>query len=345
MRLRSLCRCLCRPRPSLHLCRRLRQRRDRNSDVREEFPPRRLPCAKDQSCLETSVPAKTVCDGNNFDVTSCNPCIDTEVPCTCKDDGSCTINYLPLDTCCDSPSITGPCEVGKCIIKADATEDEVTCYADPGTACYKDDNPTCENAGVCDESGTCEPLGCVYPPPPSPPPPPPSPSPPPPSPSPPPPSPPPPPVDQCTEANFGNPCDLTSEKTGICCIKLDQEPFEEPFEYECVDENFCPCGTCLRKVGQDSYGTNTAYCTNDAAASVSCDKSCLSCVNGYGGPDGSPPPPLFTGSACSNANSCSSFEPNPPQGSVNSLCPQTQICVACKAEQNSQEQGCLASPA
>ena len=186
MRLRSLCRCLCRPRPSLHLCRRLRQSRHRNSDVRHQLPPPRYGCDAqiNRCCLETSVPAKTVCDGNNFDVTSCNPCIDTEVPCTCKDDGSCTINYLPLDTCCDSPSITGPCEVGKCLIKADATEDEVTCeaaYADPGTACYKDDNPTCENAGVCDESGTCEPLGCVYPPPPSPPPPPPSPSPPPPS--------------------------------------------------------------------------------------------------------------------------------------------------------------------
>ena len=290
--------------------------------------------------MDPSDPAKTVCDGM---VTPCNPCIDTDVPCTCNPDASCSINYLPLDTCCDSPSITGPCEVGKCLTSH--ADGDVTCEAvnaEPGTACFFDGHPpgpTCDNAGQCTAEGICDPLGCVDPPPP---PPPPSPSPPPSFPSPPPsypsPSPPPPPGNQCTEADFGNSCDLPGGGTGICCVKLD--PFQEPFEYECVDEKFCPCGTCTRTQGQRSFGTNTAYCTNDAAASESCDDSCISCSNGNGGFNGSPPPPLFTASACNNANSCSSFVPDVQQGSVNSLCPQSQICVACKPIQNSQGQGC-----
>jgi len=145
--------------------------------------------------LNPSVPAKTVCDGM---VTPCNPCIDTDVPCTCNPDASCSINHLPLDTCCDSPSITGPCKVGKCLTSH--ADGDVTCEAvnaEPDTACFFDGyppGPTCDNAGQCTAEGICDPLGCVDPPPPPPPPspsPPPSPTSPPPSyPSPPPPPPP-----------------------------------------------------------------------------------------------------------------------------------------------------------
>ena len=130
--------------------------------------------------------------------------------------------------------------------------------------------------------------------------------------------------------------------SGICCFDLDDYPLKK-----CVDENFCPCGICLRAKGQDLYGTNTAYCTNDAAASESCDKSCGSCSSGNGiGLEPVPVPlisnpPSFTGDACSNANSCTSFLPDLPPGvNPNSLCPQSQICVACKPEATSGGQGC-----
>ena len=143
--------------------------------------------------------------------------------------------------------------------------------------------------------------------------------------------------DSCTDE-----CGCAS---GICCFDLASIP-SNPSK-KCVDEKFCPCGICLITSGKDLYGTNTAYCANDAAASESCDKSCGSCSSGNGiGLEPVPVPlisnpPSFTGDACNDANSCTSFLPDLPKGvNPNSLCPQSQICVACKAEKTSQGQGC-----
>ena len=258
--------------------------------------------------MNPNVPAETVCDGSNPG--ACNPCIDTKVPCTCNDGGSCEINYLSRGTVCDAADagiILGVCDIGKCGGDGKCTAANL----EQGTACFTDNDVQCDNAGTCDGSGVCTSIGCPVEP----------------------------PVDTCRFV--GQPCKKVDDAVGICCV----DPSSSTIILQCVDAP-CPCGTCTRKSGNDSYGTNTAYCTNDAAASVSCDNSCGYCSSGNGIGLNAPKPPSFTGSACNDANSCKEFIPDLPKGvNPNSLCPQSQICVACKAAQNSQDQGCcLASP-
>ena len=253
--------------------------------------------------MDPAVPAETVCDRSNPG--ACNPCIDTKVPCTCNDGGSCEINYLSQGTVCDAADagITlGVCEIAKC----GGNNECIAGGLEEGTGCFTDNDVQCANAGTCDGSGVCTSIGCPGEP----------------------------PVEVCLRV--GQPCTDINEDVGICCV----DPASPTIILQCVDAP-CPCGTCTSK----SNGKNIAYCTNDgAAASESCDNSCGSCTTGNGeGLEPMPNPPFFTGAACANANSCDrkTFIPALLPGSnPNKFCPGSQSCVTCKRESISGGQGC-----
>ena len=172
--------------------------------------------------MDPTDPLETACDGSNSD--SCNPCIDTKVPCTCNDGGSCEINYLSRGTVCDATDagITlGVCEIGKC-------GGDGKCIAanlELGTGCFLGNSVQCDNAGTCGpapagaiaSSGgkfVCNLIGCD----------------------------PEPPVEGCNDrpnrGSLGQPCKSSGE--GICCV--DSTSGAVPKELVCVvGKQDCPC--------------------------------------------------------------------------------------------------------
>ena len=177
--------------------------------------------------MDPSVPAETVCDEVNS--VSCNPCIDTDVPCTCNDGGSCEINYLSQGTVCDAADagITlGVCEIAKC------SGDSGECIAanlELGTGCFLGNSVQCDNAGTCGpapagaiaSSGgkfVCNSIGCD----------------------------PELPVEGCNDrpnrGSLGQPCKSSGEDPfeGICCV--DSTSGAVPKELQCVvNAVHCPC--------------------------------------------------------------------------------------------------------
>jgi hypothetical protein len=176
--------------------------------------------------LDPAVPAETVCDRSNPG--ACNPCIDTKVPCTCNDGGSCEINYLSQGTVCDAADagITlGVCEIGKCKGSGKC----IAANLELGTGCFLGNSVQCDNAGTCGpapagaiaSSGgkfVCNSIGCD----------------------------PEPPVEGCNvrpnRGSLGQPCTSSGEASfdGICCV--DSTSGAVPKELVCVvNADHCPC--------------------------------------------------------------------------------------------------------
>ena len=176
--------------------------------------------------MNPAVPAETVCDGKNPG--ACNPCIDTKVPCTCNDRGSCDINYLSRGTVCDAADagITlGVCEIAKCGGDGKCTAANL----EEGTGCFLGNSVQCDNAGTCGpapagaiaSSGgkfVCNSIGCD----------------------------PEPPVEGCNDrpnrGSLGQPCKSSGEASfeGICCV--DSTSGAVPKELVCVvGKQDCPC--------------------------------------------------------------------------------------------------------
>ena len=238
---------------------------------------------------------------------ACNPCIDTKVPCTCNDGGSCEINYLSRGTVCDAADagITlGVCEIGKCggktinalreVSRRARLASQITMFSAPMRARATD--PVFALQSDAPSSRQSTPVGSWV-----------------------------------NRARIG-----LRKLLEFAALT----PSSSTIILQCVDAP-CPCGTCTSK----SNGKNIAYCTNDgAAASEACDNSCGSCTTGNGeGLEPMPNPPFFTGAACANANSCDrkTFIPALLPGSnPNKFCPGSQSCVTCKDESISRGQGC-----
>lgn len=177
--------------------------------------------------MKSDDPAKTVCDETNSG--ACNPCIDTDVPCTCKDGGSCEINYLSRGIVCDATDagITlGVCEIAKC---SGYSGECIAANLELGTGCFLGNSVQCDNAGTCGpapaaaiaSSGgkyVCNLIGCD----------------------------PEEPVEGCNDrpnrGSLGQPCKSSGEVPfeGICCV--DRDSVDDPKPLQCVvDADHCPC--------------------------------------------------------------------------------------------------------
>jgi len=177
--------------------------------------------------LNPAVPAETVCDGKNPG--ACNPCIDTKVPCTCNDRGSCDINYLSRGTVCDAADagITlGVCEIAKCGGDGKCTAANL----EEGTGCFLGNSVQCDNAGTCgpapagaipssDGKFVCNSIECPAEK----------------------------PVEGCNDrpnrVSLGQPCKSSGSSAfvGICCVDRTSDAVPKPLECVVTDAAHCPC--------------------------------------------------------------------------------------------------------
>ena len=313
--------------------------------------------------MKSDDPAKTVCDETNSG--ACNPCIDTDVPCTCKDGGSCEINYLSRGIVCDATDagITlGVCEIAKC---SGYSGECIAANLELGTGCFLGNSVQCDNAGTCGpapaaaiaSSGgkyVCNLIGCD----------------------------PEEPVEGCNDrpnrGSLGQPCKIGEGSYGICCV--DSGSTADPKLLECVDKTHCPCLPDLSNpecpadqvccdVGVDLGDVANFICKATCDAIPCASDSCFlqgssetesafaycsdGCGSGQGG--GEKQGCVNSCATCSTggveANNCNNVNtaPDPCSGS-NNYCKDVQMrlgynvanCCICKNSNPSQQAGCAA---